>query len=319
MLVQHWPTCTRPTRVRTRTRSATGTVRTGWSRSAATAPRGCRSSPPELAIARQVHTLSVRSAMADALDLRHRLPLTWARVRRGECEPWVARKVASMSRQLDQFQVRIVDGAVADAIGGESPARVLELAQAKVIEADPTATPSASRPSCADVVGLSRSDEHGLRNVIARVEAEPPSGSTPSWTGSPTSSSAVATWSPTCRRTPATRSCEPRPSDGSRTRRTSLTCWRPRPRRWPRPPYQGRRLRPPPRGRAPALGRRPGGGPRATPEEQVQRLLGHANVTLAPSSTSPTGSGSMPTSTPRTSRSGSTCERSARCSPTAPG
>ncbi len=127
---------------------------------------------PELAIARQVHTLSVRSAMADALDLRHRLPLTWSRVRRGECEPWVARKVASMSRQLDQFQVRIVDGAVADAIGGESPARVLELAQAKVIEADPTAYAERLEAQLRRrFVGLSRTDEHGLRNVIARVEA----------------------------------------------------------------------------------------------------------------------------------------------------
>lgn len=127
---------------------------------------------PELAIARQVHTLSVRSVMADALDLRHRLPLIWSRVRRGECEPWIARKVASMSRQLDQFQVRTVDGAVADAITGESPARVLELAQAKVIEADPTAYAERLQAQLRRrFVGLSRTDEHGLRNVIARVEA----------------------------------------------------------------------------------------------------------------------------------------------------
>ncbi|GAB6983614.1 hypothetical protein [Nocardioides pyridinolyticus] len=94
---------------------------------------------PELAIAREVHTLSARSALADALDLRHRLPRTWEVLLSGECEAWVARKVASLSRRLDQFAVRLVDDAVADAIAGESPSRVLELAQAKVIEADPRA------------------------------------------------------------------------------------------------------------------------------------------------------------------------------------
>jgi hypothetical protein len=129
---------------------------------------------PELAIAREVHTLRVRSALADALDLRHRLPRTWEVLLSGECEAWVARKVASLRRRLDQFQVRLVDDAVADAIAGESPARVLELAQAKVIEADPRAYAERLKAELRRrYVGCSRIDEHGLRNVIARVEAGP--------------------------------------------------------------------------------------------------------------------------------------------------
>ena len=84
----------------------------------------------ELATARQVHLLRLRSMLADVLDLRHRLPRTWAVVEELQCDVWVARKVASLSRKLSEDAVHIVDLAVADAIAGESPGRVLELAEA---------------------------------------------------------------------------------------------------------------------------------------------------------------------------------------------
>ena len=127
---------------------------------------------PELATARQVHTLSLRAAMADVLDLRHRLPLTWQVVQQLDCEVWVARKIAALSRGLDQLQVRVVDGAVADAIAGESPSRVLDLARAKVIEADPAGYAARLDAELRKrFVSLSRTDDHGLCHVIARVEA----------------------------------------------------------------------------------------------------------------------------------------------------
>jgi hypothetical protein len=127
---------------------------------------------PELATARQVHTLSLRAAMADVLDLRHRLPQTWAVVMELDCEIWVARKIAALSRGLDQFQVRVVDDAVADAIAGESPSRVLDLARAKVIEADPAGYAARLDAELRKrFVSLSRTDDLGLRHVIARVEA----------------------------------------------------------------------------------------------------------------------------------------------------
>ncbi len=126
----------------------------------------------ELGIARQVHTHSVRSAAADALDLRHRLPHTWDQVRDLEAEVWIARRVASMSRKLSLEAVRIVDLAVADAITGQSPARVLDLAAAKVIEADRAAHDAAvAAERRKRFVGMTRVDEHGLRTVIARTTA----------------------------------------------------------------------------------------------------------------------------------------------------
>ncbi|VXB93026.1 hypothetical protein [Nocardioides sp. AX2bis] len=126
---------------------------------------------PELATARRVHTLSARAVVADALDLRHRLPATWAVVQAGHCEVWVARRVAAMSRRLDQTQVGIVDAAVADSIAGDSPSRVLELAEAKVIEADLAAHAARLEAEARRrLVAVSRTDKFGSRNLFARME-----------------------------------------------------------------------------------------------------------------------------------------------------
>lgn len=126
----------------------------------------------ELAIARQTHPASTRATMADVLDLRHRLARTWATVVELACEPWVAAKVARMSRRLDRDLVELVDNAVAEAVVGQSPGRVLAIAEAKVIEADTAA--HAARVDEARRrrgVWLSRTDlETGSRSVFARVE-----------------------------------------------------------------------------------------------------------------------------------------------------
>ena len=92
---------------------------------------------PELAMARETHPATTRALIADGLDLVHRLPRTWQVVKAGGCEPWVARKVAVISRALLDDQVTKVDRAVAKAIAGHAPSTVLEIARAKTIEADP--------------------------------------------------------------------------------------------------------------------------------------------------------------------------------------
>jgi hypothetical protein len=126
----------------------------------------------ELAIARHTHPASTRSTMADVLDLRHRLPQVWAQVLELACEPWVACKVARMSRRLDRDQVAIVDLAVADAIGGQSAGRVLAIAEAKVIEADLAGhITRLEEERRRRGVWLSGTDvETGSRAVFARVE-----------------------------------------------------------------------------------------------------------------------------------------------------
>jgi hypothetical protein len=69
-------------------------------------------------------------------------------------------------------RVWIVDVAVAEAIGGEAPGRVLAICEAKVVEADPVAHASkVEAQRRRRYVALSRTDEFGLRRVIARVNA----------------------------------------------------------------------------------------------------------------------------------------------------
>ncbi|HRK48513.1 MAG TPA: hypothetical protein PK324_22990, partial [Nocardioides sp.] len=97
----------------------------------------------ELAIARSQHTHATRAFLADALDLRHRLPELYARFRNGEVDLWVARKVASMTRKLGPGAAGLVDRAVTPAVH-QGPGRVLSITEAKVIEAD-TAQAAAER------------------------------------------------------------------------------------------------------------------------------------------------------------------------------
>jgi hypothetical protein len=89
----------------------------------------------ELAIAREAGVIATRNLAADALDLRHRLPLTWTKVRELRIEAWVARRIATMTRALAPEAAGLVDLAVA--AGWQQPAgRLLALAEAKTIEAD---------------------------------------------------------------------------------------------------------------------------------------------------------------------------------------
>ncbi|KRE99115.1 hypothetical protein ASG88_15400 [Nocardioides sp. Soil777] len=126
----------------------------------------------ELAMAQETHALTARSLIADTLDLIHRLPRTWAIVQAGDCEPWVARRVAVMTRPLLAETVGLVDRAVARAIAGHAPTTVFSIARAKIIEADPeTHAAERERIRHERYVRLSRADEFGYRHLIARVTA----------------------------------------------------------------------------------------------------------------------------------------------------
>jgi hypothetical protein len=82
----------------------------------------------EIALARGAGVTATSHALADILDLEHRLPLTWAVCRRGECEVWVARRVARLSRHLPVDAVAVVDSAISRMIATEAIGRVLEVA-----------------------------------------------------------------------------------------------------------------------------------------------------------------------------------------------
>jgi hypothetical protein len=127
---------------------------------------------PALATAREIGVTACERDLADVLDLIHRLPRVWAVTVELACPVWLSRKVARLSRRLPMDRVALVDAAVADAIATEAAGRVLEICEAKVIEADPAAhAQRAEAQRRRRYVALSRTDEFGLRHVIARVTA----------------------------------------------------------------------------------------------------------------------------------------------------
>jgi len=66
----------------------------------------------------EISSGSARALMADALDLRHRLPELWQLIMTGGVPAWKARKVAQATRHLSRDSAMHVDAAVARAIVG---------------------------------------------------------------------------------------------------------------------------------------------------------------------------------------------------------
>ena len=70
----------------------------------------------ELGALQETTTQAATAQMADALDLRHRLPRLWHRVQAGGVRAWKARVVAKATRHLSLTAAGYVDRAVADPI-----------------------------------------------------------------------------------------------------------------------------------------------------------------------------------------------------------
>ena len=125
----------------------------------------------EIALARGTGVTTV-NALADVLDLQHRLPLTWAVLCTGQAEIYVARRVAKLSRHLPADKVHVVDTAVARVIAHESGGWTIAVAEAKIIEADPDLHHQrVEAEKRRRYVGTGRTDEYGLRTIIARIGA----------------------------------------------------------------------------------------------------------------------------------------------------
>ena len=75
--------------------------------------------------------------IADALDLRHRLPNLWARVRAGDVKPWVARKTAQTTRDLTAAAAAVVDTLVAPWADRLTWTRLESFVYATALAADP--------------------------------------------------------------------------------------------------------------------------------------------------------------------------------------
>jgi hypothetical protein len=115
---------------------------------------------------------SARALMADALDLRHRLPGLWRLIVAGGVASWRARKVAQATRHLSRDSAMQVDAAVAPSIVGLSWGRFETLLAAKIIEADPKAAEEQAKIQEAErFVRAGRTSQSGLKLLIAKANA----------------------------------------------------------------------------------------------------------------------------------------------------
>lgn len=118
--------------------------------------------------------VAAATLVADALDVRHRLPVLWAAVTAGDARVWQARQVASRTRSvgLSREQARWVDAQVAPYLASLPWSRFIDLLEARIVEADPDAA-QARRVAAAleRFVATGQCNEYGLKTVVARATA----------------------------------------------------------------------------------------------------------------------------------------------------
>ena len=115
---------------------------------------------------------SARALMADALDIRHRLPELWQLVVAGRVPSWRARKVAQATRYLSRDAAMHVDAAVAGCICTLPWGRFETLLAAKIIEADPRGAEEQAKIWEAErFVRAGRTGQSGLKLLIAKANA----------------------------------------------------------------------------------------------------------------------------------------------------
>ena len=85
--------------------------------------------------------VAAATLIADALDVRHRLPRLWAALLAGQVRVWQARHVAARTRAtgLTLAQAREVDAATTPYLATLPWGRFQDLLEARIIAADPHA------------------------------------------------------------------------------------------------------------------------------------------------------------------------------------
>ena len=126
----------------------------------------------ELGCALRISDGSAARLIADALDLRHRLPLIWAAALAGQVPAYQARHIAAATRHLSFEQASVVDANLAPALGAVPWGRLQTLLDAAIYQADPDgAEQQAAAAARERFVRLGRNSEHGLKLIIAKAAA----------------------------------------------------------------------------------------------------------------------------------------------------
>jgi hypothetical protein len=124
-----------------------------------------------LALAQQSSVVAARLLIGDALSIRHRLPLLWARVKAGEVLAWKAREIARRTSELSLVSVLVVDRVVTGQVELLAWGRFEKLLEATLLQVDEkTYQQRAARAAAQRDVRATQSGD-GLRTLVARVDA----------------------------------------------------------------------------------------------------------------------------------------------------
>jgi hypothetical protein len=138
-------------------------------------PVGC---PPVAEFAAQgligpfdASTQSVRSWIADALTIRHRLPRLWERVVAGDVHHWKARQIATLTAHLNVVAAAEVDAHTAAWVEQLPWPTFLKALDATMLQVDERTYRERERLAAAKREVRATPSEAGLRTLIARGEA----------------------------------------------------------------------------------------------------------------------------------------------------
>lgn len=113
-----------------------------------------------------------KAMIEDALDLRHRFPLVWARIHSWCVPAWQARLVAQKTRGLTKEQAEQVDLRVAGYLGNLSKQRLENLLDSEITRVDrENRERAAAEAAHRRAVRFGRADDHNLVDVWAKVTA----------------------------------------------------------------------------------------------------------------------------------------------------
>src|SRR5829696_2089187 len=135
-------------------------------------PEASEFCPVEFGALQATSTAAAALLIGDALDLRHRLPLIWHRVRAGEISPSKARRVAQATRELSDEAAGLVDRGIVEHLATLPWNRFLLVLSALIMEADPKAAEHRARAAERDrFVRAGQANPAGLKLLIAQANA----------------------------------------------------------------------------------------------------------------------------------------------------
>ena len=114
---------------------------------------------------------AARMLIADALDLRYRLPRLWGRVLTGGVRAWQARRIAEQTRPLSWEACADVDHALSDCVGMMPWPRFATILAAAILEADPTLANQQRMRAKATQDVFAVDSEDGLKTIVAKAAA----------------------------------------------------------------------------------------------------------------------------------------------------